>query len=700
MSIDLNPHALYFPIKRDTKLPLVKGWQGVATDEPHVIEEWLTKGHSLGAVPKPGHMVLDLDVKDSSNGIEWLANNRPALPETWSAQTARGGQHHWFKLPEGLHVSNKTSFNPGMDIRAAGKGFVVFHGKFEGKPYEQKPFDGELPIAPQWIIEDAQAKPATDKFADEGSAVIAHKGAVMRFYKEAQFKCEELVATGDVSESWDEAASTFAWYTAHMYFHGEDLTSKYLEHALVQDLDGDKQGRGSDKLALKLDMLEAQYEYMEELEQEREATFWSATPTLERIAKTAKVSNASAWATLAHSLAFVSANTHHNVRSEKVLTGQGGSLNFYVASVGKSGQGKGVSFSTAKNFIEWPMSKLTDVGSGEALLKQIEKSTEIAGDEDLEAGDERTLTSSVFMRSEEISDLATKAGRSGSTIFSKLTYAYTGAEMSNATITNGDLHIPEHSYRLAFDVDVQPRHANFLLEHSASGLPQRFLWVDAKSPHAPLGWREREALQREGGTEAVKWANPFGSDVPVITHVGLPVSAKDEFDDHVRAKFENDNPFDTSEDGHIFFARVKVATLLAILHGNKFVSEQLWALSEDIMRHSEKTLSMCKSVMEHFSTEEAIGRAKHNAKIAHHTEKQAQELSQADMPIAEFAQEVVLPKIQEDTQWSKTDLSHKFPAETRAKAKEGIAWLVAQGSVAEVKNGRKTTYEIIELKAA
>ncbi|MGP9605606.1 bifunctional DNA primase/polymerase [Glutamicibacter sp. AOP33-2CA-4] len=691
MSIDLNPHALYFPIKRDTKLPLVKGWQGVATDEAHVIEGWLAKGHSLGAVPKPGHMVLDLDVKDSSNGIEWLANNRPALPETWTAQTARGGQHHWFKLPEGLHISNKTGFNPGMDIRAAGRGFVVFHGKFEGKPYQQMPFEGELPIAPQWIIEDAQAKPATDKFADEGSAVITHKDAAVSFYQQA------LQLANDTYEqnldNWDDVASNFAWYTAHLYFHDKDLTSKYLEHDLVLDLDSDKPGRGSDKLQQKLDVLEAQYEYMEELEQEREATFWSATPTLERIAKTAKVSNASAWATLAHSLAFVSANTHHNVRSEKVLTGQGGSLNFYVASVGKSGQGKGVSFSTAKNYIEWPMSKLTDVGSGEALLKQIEKSTEIAGEEDLEAGEERTLTSSVFMRSEEISDLATKAGRSGSTIFSKLTYAYTGAEMSNATITNGDLHIPEHSYRLAFDVDVQPRHANFLLEHSASGLPQRFLWVDAKSPHAPLGWRDREALQREGGTQAVKWANPFGSDVPVITHVGLPVSAKDEFDDHVRAKFENDNPFDTSEDGHIFFARVKVATLLAILHGNKFVSEQLWALSEDIMRHSEKTLSMCKSVMAHFSIEEDIGRAKRNATIAHHTEKQTQELSQADMPIAQFAQEVVLPKILETGRLSKSDINHKFSAETRAKAKEGVVWLAEQGLIGEVKEGRKTYYE-------
>lgn len=691
--------ALYFPISAGTKRPAVKNWQAIATDDVKTIQEWVAKGMDIGAMPKAGYFVLDLDVKEDKNGIDWIANNRPALPATWTAKTARGGQHHWFKLPAGVAMSNKTDFQPGLDIRAAGRGYIVFEGSYEGKPYTQMPFEGEIPEAPQWIIEDAKAKPAKDKFADDGSAVLTYKGAAVLAYNEAMKHANALYEAQNGAHSWDDAASELAWYTAHLMCHAdteterEELQTNYLTHPLVEDLDANESGRGSNKLDQKLNVLEPQYAYADELEEERESAFFASTEMLSKIEKLAKGSNTSPWAVLGHSLAMTSADTHHNVLTDPDLRGSGASLNFFLASVGNSGDGKGEAYRVGRKAMNLDSLNVQDVGSGEALLKLISDAQALEEDTESEQeGKTFTAKSSVFVRSDEITDFATKANRSGSTIFPRLLSIFMGAELSNNTVGGkANVSIADGSYRCVFDVDVQPRNAGALLEHQQSGLPQRFVWVSASSDKSKrLSWRERRELNNV--VSELGWTNPFPEFVPTTTYVMLPDSAKDELDQLEAERAKRIDDYTEDHDGHLSLVRIKVASLLAILHGQKFVSEDIWKLSAEVMRHSAKTLDRCMTVMDHFVTKEAIGRAKLNATIAHHAHKQEEELSQADMPVAQFAETVVLPKIQEAGKFPKAEVNKQFRSNLRTKAREAMTWLVAQGLVGEEKEGRTTYY--------
>jgi putative DNA primase/helicase len=66
-----------FPLIPGAKLPLVKAWQKVASDDADLIGEWANKwpNANVGVATgdASGVVVLDLDVKDGRNGMQDLA---------------------------------------------------------------------------------------------------------------------------------------------------------------------------------------------------------------------------------------------------------------------------------------------------------------------------------------------------------------------------------------------------------------------------------------------------------------------------------------------------------------------------------------------------------------------------------------------------------------------------------------------------
>ena len=127
-----------FPLIPDQKIPMKKGWQKLATNDPVEVEKLFRWGDmNIGLRTGEGLLVIDLDVKGGNDGIktleDWeLLNGR--LPPTRTSRTASGGLHLLYRTSE--VVKNKTGVHIGVDIRGDG-GYIVAPGStINGKPYE------------------------------------------------------------------------------------------------------------------------------------------------------------------------------------------------------------------------------------------------------------------------------------------------------------------------------------------------------------------------------------------------------------------------------------------------------------------------------------------------------------------------------------------------------------------------------------
>lgn len=134
-----------FPADPATKKPLIKDWPNLASRVSDQIHAWWQQFPKamIGAVTgqASGFFVLDIDVKGEENAFEKLENFRKEngdFPPTLTVQTASGGLHLYFKMPDGIDLRNSAGkLAKGIDIRANG-GYVIFPGsvRADGQSYK------------------------------------------------------------------------------------------------------------------------------------------------------------------------------------------------------------------------------------------------------------------------------------------------------------------------------------------------------------------------------------------------------------------------------------------------------------------------------------------------------------------------------------------------------------------------------------
>lgn len=131
------------------KVPLIKGWQEQASNDPEQIRRWqeLYRDRITHWAVPTGKindlLVLDVDVK--TNGWKTIQESNLVIPETMSQKTMNGGSHFFFKYPrDGKEHGNRVGFLPGLDIRCDG-GYVFFYGT------DLKP----IVDAPTWVVQDS-----------------------------------------------------------------------------------------------------------------------------------------------------------------------------------------------------------------------------------------------------------------------------------------------------------------------------------------------------------------------------------------------------------------------------------------------------------------------------------------------------------------------------------------------------------------
>jgi len=152
MDFKVFPATLIQDGDKVNKVPLIKGWQQAATNNPEQIKLWENifrdrlKFWGIPTGQTNGIFALDIDVKNS-NGWDYLKQQGHIIPDTLRQNTPSGGAHFLFKTNPGIHYPNTVNQKTGIDTRGDG-GWIAYYNFINDKP---------LLEAPDWLLKRGPA---------------------------------------------------------------------------------------------------------------------------------------------------------------------------------------------------------------------------------------------------------------------------------------------------------------------------------------------------------------------------------------------------------------------------------------------------------------------------------------------------------------------------------------------------------------
>lgn len=143
------------------KHPIQKGWQTLATNDPHSAASlpWRDRDN-IGAACGEGLGAIDLDRhRADADGLETLAEletRHGPLPRAPRSQTGGGGQHIFFHYPADAAL-HSIALGPGLDFIGEGKMVVLPPSRHaSGNLYRwaqrAAPWEIAIPLMPRWLI--------------------------------------------------------------------------------------------------------------------------------------------------------------------------------------------------------------------------------------------------------------------------------------------------------------------------------------------------------------------------------------------------------------------------------------------------------------------------------------------------------------------------------------------------------------------
>lgn len=268
-----------------------------------------------------------------------------------------------------------------------------------------------------------------------------------------------------------------------------------------------------------------------------------------------------------------------------------GSLNLFVAIVGKSSSGKSTGTAVARELIAVPpyltqAGKFRDgigVGTGEGLAEaymgyETRENFDLKPDgKPAKAEKVRAqVRENVFVYIDEGQSLTQMVSRTGATIGPTLRSAWAGELLGQANAREETTrHLPAGSYALGMVIGYQPETAQPLLADAAPGTPQRFLWATATDPHVP-----QEQPRHPGPLRIdLTWSSGLAGS-PWTGVIGYADAIRRELWERNLARVRGETADDNELDAHASFMWCKVAALLAILDGRWNVDEEDWKLAK------------------------------------------------------------------------------------------------------------------------
>lgn len=250
------------------------------------------------------------------------------------------------------------------------------------------------------------------------------------------------------------------------------------------------------------------------------------------------------------------------------------SLNLFIVNYGNPGAGKGRLFRFAERFTSVTVAeygaaariiapRIASPGSGEGITRAATVDDE---------GNQRATV----IESSEITELAAKSSRQGSTLRATLLKAYSCERLGAFNKDSDMADMPEPgSYRLCVIVGSQKDTAGYLLDGGADGLSDRFLVVEAINPGAGYRTVDKEP-------EPLTISLDLRSKDTV--RVDLPQCAKD----YARANNEaKQHGYDDSEGtAHALETRAKLAIGLALVQSKLTVDRNDWERAGILVENS------------------------------------------------------------------------------------------------------------------
>lgn len=140
-------------------------WATMASSDPEQVAAMFAEhpGSAVGVATGPSRIAVADD--DDPERVELI----PDLPDTFGYQTARGGSHRWYAVPEGKRIKSHPMTDaagepiPDADIKSWG-GMVVFYGMWKLDPADV-PRPAKLPLLPErWHVfaDDQSTAKASD----------------------------------------------------------------------------------------------------------------------------------------------------------------------------------------------------------------------------------------------------------------------------------------------------------------------------------------------------------------------------------------------------------------------------------------------------------------------------------------------------------------------------------------------------------
>ena len=192
-----------FPCSAD-KTPLTPHGFLDATNDPKVIECWWRRNPyaDIGWAIPGGLVVLDLDEKDGWHGTRDFSELTGVAADDYSAPVAATptGGRHVFLAANGKTYPNDRKVVGGIDIRAAGKGYVILPGPGNGRRWIRTFGQCQPPPAPDWVPV-ARAWTATQ---GEPCPFMGETSAAGNFLSEA---CEEI----STAQNGEQEATLNSW---------------------------------------------------------------------------------------------------------------------------------------------------------------------------------------------------------------------------------------------------------------------------------------------------------------------------------------------------------------------------------------------------------------------------------------------------------------------------------------------------------
>lgn len=392
---------------------------------------------------------------------------------------------------------------------------------------------------------------------------------------------------------------------------------------------------------------------------------WDARPALALIRQAARHRGAGPDAVLAALLTHLSVRTPPSYDLPP-LVGAPGSLNFAAAIIAVSGGGKGAAMRTGDDLLP-PLGDrygAGPLGTGPGMLDGFFRRH---GD-----GEHTQCRDGWLYVADEGQVLEKLAEGQGSTTLETLRAGWSGERLGTATVSAPWRVLPAGRYRMCWLLGLQPAIARPLLADTAGGTPQRFLFVGALDPAAPL--------DRPADPGGLAWEPPTPTRRNRITVAG-PVRDEIVARRHgVLTGRRTPGPYDAHRDQ----LRLKVAALLGLLDGRATVTVDDWALAGIVLDTSdavrEATLAAQRAA-------EGALEAGRNAKAATRASAEQAARRKVDNTVARVAR-VIEQAISQNGPMTRAPLRKAVAGRDREWFDDALDHALAEGWVAEGPDGK------------